>query len=249
MVSFNRKIGLLLGTAEFTDAEENRRLQLIEEIKNSDYLERLSRRPGAEIETLNPLSIEVYELYREKIVHEDLLINFRTSWFVALQAFLFSAFALSIGRSGGEITPIPTLLFSFVGLFSCGFTYISVNAADNATKKTASKWTDQYIDVRSNRFIRIGVRDIVDPMGLLPAIKGGGSEGKLARQGAYLSNGLPIVIMVFWVLVAALVVPGLLDLCQLDTSSWHGCAINQAEIFLEFLRDLRREWLSLNSAI
>jgi hypothetical protein len=38
--------------------------------------------------------IQYYEIIRSQIEHEDNLINQRLSWFVAAQAFLFSAYAI-----------------------------------------------------------------------------------------------------------------------------------------------------------
>ena len=42
--------------------------------------------------------IEYYQIIRSQIEHEDNLINQRLSWFVAAQAFLFSAYAISSMR-------------------------------------------------------------------------------------------------------------------------------------------------------
>jgi hypothetical protein len=103
------------------------------------YSDRLGRRTGSEIDTISDQSIEIYKLYREKISHEDHLTNFRMSWFVALQAFLFSAFALSLGRNTGNIHAIPTILFGLVGAFSCLATWVSVWAANRAILKTREK--------------------------------------------------------------------------------------------------------------
>jgi hypothetical protein len=38
--------------------------------------------------------IQYYRIIRSQIEHEDNLINQRLSWFVAAQAFLFSAYAI-----------------------------------------------------------------------------------------------------------------------------------------------------------
>ncbi len=45
--------------------------------------------------TLEPVSgIEYYKIIRSQIEHEDNLINQRLSWFIAAQAFLFTAYAI-----------------------------------------------------------------------------------------------------------------------------------------------------------
>jgi hypothetical protein len=182
--------------------DEVRRLAFLTE----HYESRLRLAPGKELKTLDDDSFEVFRLYREKVAHEDILINFRTSWFVALQAFLFSAFALSLGRNGHYIPVLPAFLFSLVGLFSCVATYISVIAADRAIGKTCKKWTDQYFDEENGRYLAKGVRDIVDPMGILPPVRGGGSDGRIHRMGAFLSKGLPIGLSLFWSVLGCLVV-------------------------------------------
>ena len=72
-------------------------------------------------------SIEVYKAYREKISHEDVLINFRTSWFVTLQAFLFTSFALSLGKFDGLTESIAVFGFALVGISACLATVLSLS--------------------------------------------------------------------------------------------------------------------------
>lgn len=113
--------------------------------------------PNIEIEDQ---SIEIFKLYREKITHEDALVNFRTSWFATLQAFLFTSFALASGRIDELSGLFFSTILSVVGMTVCYTTYVSVSAAHKAIDKSTK---------RSTR-----IRDTVDPNSILPAVKGGG---------------------------------------------------------------------------
>ena len=125
-------------------------------------------------------SIEVYKLYREKVTHEDTLVNFRTSWFVTLQAFLFTSLSLASSRLNGWEGLLFALVLAVVGLSVCWTTHISVLAAHKAIAKTTSRW--------------IRIRDAIDPNGVLPAIKGAGSSGEIAKEGSTSSTRLPIFV-------------------------------------------------------
>ena len=153
---------------------------------------------GTDLQSVSDKSIEIYKLYREKVVHEDTLINFRTSWFVTLQAFLFTSFALSLGKLSGGAAAVAPMLFSIVGLAACITTLISVFAANSAINKTTEKWTKPYKD-HEGRELEKGVRDIIDPVGILPALKGAGSNQGIAFRGSISSKGLPFVIGAFWI--------------------------------------------------
>ena len=200
------------------------------------YNEKLKRKPGPETLTLGiseglTLSfetIEIYKLYREKVVHEDTLVNFRTSWFIALQAFLFSALAFSIGRNDGQIPISSTFMLSLLGLVVSGFTLASVWAANRAIDKTADKWKDGYKDPKNDRELKKGVRDIIDPMGLLPAIKGGGGDGRIALLGSLLSVGLPTIVAIYW-LVFLMASSRNLDRCTPFDLNWLTCTMSSPE--------------------
>lgn len=145
---------------------------------------------------------EMYKLYREKVTHEDTLINFRTTWFVALQAFLFTSFALSLDKVPSEVAKITPFLFSLVGLVVCFTTWKSVQAAHDAIAKTTSKWKSKdHVDGDGNS-LGIAVKDVVDPQRLLPAIKGAGSNTGIDRRGAMSSIWLPPAIAIFWLVLS-----------------------------------------------
>jgi hypothetical protein len=86
------------------------------------------------------LEIQYYQIIRSQIEHEDNLINQRLSWFVAAQAFLFSAYAillnapsqLRVARFGTQ----HEILFFLIPVVAIGMSiliYITVIAAMLAT--------------------------------------------------------------------------------------------------------------------
>lgn len=143
-------------------------------------------------------SLEIYKLYREKVTHEDALVNFRTSWFMGLQAILFPTYILALRFVDIEQAPIVPRSIAVVGLVSSVTSFLSVRAAVEAINKTTQKWTHPYIDRPNGRFVEMPVRDLVDPLAILPAIKGGGASTGIAFRGNVSSIVLPIVVMTFW---------------------------------------------------
>jgi hypothetical protein len=84
--------------------------------------------------------IQYYQIIRSQIEHEDNLINQRLSWFVAAQAFLFSAYAILLNApSQVRLEAFATqqeILFFFIPLVAIGMSiliYITVIAAMLAT--------------------------------------------------------------------------------------------------------------------
>ena len=80
--------------------------------------------------------IQYYKIIRSQIEHEDNLINQRLSWFVAAQAFLFSAYAILLNApSQVRLEGFGTqqeLLFFLIPLVAIGVSiliYITVIAA------------------------------------------------------------------------------------------------------------------------
>ena len=81
--------------------------------------------------------IQYYEIIRSQIEHEDNLINQRLSWFVAAQAFLFSAYAILLNApSQVRLATQQEILFFLIPLVAIGVSiliYITVIAAMLAT--------------------------------------------------------------------------------------------------------------------
>jgi hypothetical protein len=79
---------------------------------------------------------EYYQIIRSQIEHEDNLINQRLSWFVAAQAFLFSAYAILLNAPPQvrlqSFATQQEILFSLIPLVAIGVSiliYITVIAA------------------------------------------------------------------------------------------------------------------------
>lgn len=143
-------------------------------------------------------SMELYNAYREKVTHEDALVNFRTSWFMGVQTILFPTYVFSIRfTEPGPENNLPAMI-ALVGIVVAVTSLISVLAARRAVNKTAEKWTHPYIDNDNQRFVELGIRDIVDPHGLLPSVKGAGSSQAIAIVGNISSLFLPLIVCVFW---------------------------------------------------
>lgn len=151
-------------------------------------------------EVLPSHSIEIYKLYREKIIHEDTLVNWRTTWFVTLQAFLFTAFAISQGKSE-SLGWLVNIAFSLTGISIAVASFISIVAAKEAVNKTIRKWRTEYHDASAGRHLSRGVRDLIDPAGVLPALKGAGSNSSIGLRGNVFSFFVPFFIGCFWSVV------------------------------------------------
>ncbi len=96
---------------------------------------------------------------------------------------------------------IISCILASVGIFACITTFMSVRAAHKAIAKTTTKW--------------IRVRSAIDPHMVLPAVKGAGSSGEIAREGAYSSIQLPVGVGISWLLIIVVVL--LSFRCELST--------------------------------
>ena len=139
-------------------------------------------------------SIEIYKLYREKITHEDALINFRTSWFATLQAFLFTSFALASSWFDELAGLLFAIMLAFVGITVCYTTFVSVQAAHKAIEKTTDRW--------------VRIRNKVDSNEMLPAVKGAGSSGEIAKEGSSSSLKLPVIVGIAWFFIGMIAIVG-----------------------------------------
>jgi hypothetical protein len=134
--------------------------------------------------------IQFYEIIRSQIEHEDNLINQRLSWFVASQAFLFSAYAILLNApSQVRLEPFARqqeLLFSLIPLVAIGVSiliYITIIAAMLATANL-------------RRFLKAHMNE--NDSALLPPVQG-------YRQTLLLGQASPILIpflfMVSWIVL------------------------------------------------
>lgn len=106
----------------------------------------------------NKAAREYYKLAREKIVHEDNLVNNRTNWLLAAQGLLFAAFGVVVDfiKAG---KPVPhevkflMKVFPWVGIFIAFFAFLSVLGAILAMKGINADW-----DTRIKEMSAAGVK-------------------------------------------------------------------------------------------
>lgn len=175
-------------------------------------------------------SIEkIYKIIRGMIEHEDNLINFRTSWFISLNSFLFGSISLVLtstiwirGETGQS--PEPSLesfalgfLFSIVGLISCISTFISVGAAYNAIRALEKHWTysfeptvngfsngtKHHLDESKRVVSATGEKLAYDPEVVLPFVVGGGPFKKSVFRGKFSCFGVIWSVALLWASVLA----------------------------------------------
>ncbi len=165
-------------------------------------------------------TIDVYNLLRKYMEHEDSLVHQRTSWFLTLNSFLFASVALVLSAdaekfafSRAELTAFLVIL-AVIGTVSSVVAFLGISAAYASTKAIKDTWVDKYEplakDFGLNAFHRPVDDDdfeIIkrttfrnDPTRLLPYIKGGGGRYSIARRGRYLANGMPVLIGASWIL-------------------------------------------------
>ena len=154
-------------------------------------------------------TLKLYETYRDYLKHEDGLINFRVTWFIATQAAIFAAYGLlaqDVFRTGSftygdgpfpllqavqPFRPTPwlavVLLLCLLGGLSSITSFFSINAASRAMKTLSWRWHQIVLQGQENE--------------LLPALKGGGSWW--AEVFGWLSaRFLPAVSLIVWVAIA-----------------------------------------------
>ncbi len=154
-------------------------------------------------------AIALYNVYRDYIKHENILMNMRMTWFLTTQAFLFSCYALlnqkrisagsfELVRSWHEFisditdlkfkfSTVILMLICFFGYFTARRSYISVRAASLAILALRNKWEGEI--AQNGAFLS------------LPAITGGGDD-KAMNEGWASTAFLPTAAMVIWVLIA-----------------------------------------------
>ena len=152
---------------------------------------------------------DLFVIYRDYLKHEDGLINFRVTWFIATQAAIFAAYGflvhdvLKTGAftyGGGPLStshalqpfrPTPwllaVLLLCSLGALSSVTSFFSINAAAAAMNRLRWRWLT--IVLKGEEYE------------LLPDLKGGGSR-QAALWGWLSARTLPAVSFVVWVSIA-----------------------------------------------
>ena len=98
----------------------------------------------------DPSAKDYFELFRDKIVHEDDLINNRTNWLLGFQGLLFTAYGILFKTSttshgdkealASTVVLIDTI--PIVGIFISVITILSVLGAVITMHQTKKDWTD-----------------------------------------------------------------------------------------------------------
>lgn len=132
----------------------------------------------------------LYTTFRDRIVQEDNLINQRTTWFVTLQAFMFTSISLLAGEFTGYQFEFLVSCYGMIGIVVSFTTFLSVRAAQRANKTIKEKW--------------YSLLSIYGPT-YHPPIAGGGDNIGICFRGGVSSIVMPIAVGVSWILVIATV--------------------------------------------
>jgi hypothetical protein len=171
-----------------------------------------------------PAVEKMFLAIRGMIEHEDQLINYRNSWFISLNSFLFGSVSLigtssvwaSMNSAERVVLPFESsalcALFAFVGLISCVSTLVSVRAAYNAIRALEKHWTYSYeptvagfstgrkhhLDDRKRVTSSTGELLAYDPEVIFPFIVGGGPFKRSVVRGKVASYGVVVSVALLW---------------------------------------------------
>jgi hypothetical protein len=98
---------------------------------------------------------EYVRMIREEIKHEDSLINFRLSWLLATQAFLFTAYAVAQDNNNHLFSRDGRYLIQIIGLVTTVAIFMGLLAAINSFNHWQVKLRDFYLDPPNLNFPRI----------------------------------------------------------------------------------------------
>jgi hypothetical protein len=144
--------------------------------------------------------LQLFQIYRDYVKHEDGLINFRVTWFIATQAAIFAAYGFLVHDTlkrgpflaladGQPVTPLfaAVMLLCTLGGLSSVTSFFSIHAALIATRTVHRRWRDHVLRGVEREW--------------LPDIVGGGNA--LAPWFGWLSaRTLPAVSLAVWVGIA-----------------------------------------------
>ena len=130
--------------------------------------------------------VKVYELFRSHVVHEDDLIDQRTTWAVTIQGFAIAALGFSVGSSGTNPKHQLTALIITIATIGIGvalISYVSVRAAQLAIRGICEEWEwrkrDRHLDLRDEA---------------LPPFIGGGKA-----HATVLGHAMPLTLQTFFI--------------------------------------------------
>jgi hypothetical protein len=124
-------------------------------------------------------SSEAYQRYRQYIEHENLLVNFRTTWAIGANSFLLLAFGTTLTSTSGPHVEFLVAL-STVGIFVNVASWVSVEAAFSALHSIKTRWE------------RLGIKHP-----FLPPITGAGDQ-RVIRFGHFGSRFLLFALAIIW---------------------------------------------------
>jgi hypothetical protein len=157
--------------------------------KENAKVDRMTGWPGGQDSIVIEHSVSIYTIFRQYLIHEDDLVNQRTTWSLTIQAFIIVAFGvafqnrMSIAHGQRSEHEYAFLIFALaiLGLGVSLICLISVRAAQIAIQGLSEKW-DQWGKTH------LGSSDYYPPLT-------GGGKYWATRLG----HALPIVLQGFFV--------------------------------------------------
>jgi hypothetical protein len=185
-----------------------------------------------QLEHLTEDNLNIYDMYRDYVKQEDTLINFRSSWILAIQAFLYATYGAVLSKQFDNIEKITDLkeksflfdkiavcklekldnelaMFLFTiaiaGIIISWLGFLSIRAAHMAIINVEKIFKLQHRVLQSGQF---NCREIVSVTAdntqvLLPNIVAGGGGKKIFRHGSWASRFIPLVLIGIWVIALA----------------------------------------------
>jgi len=137
-----------------------------------------------------PNALALHASYREKVTHEDGLVNTRTSWLLISQSIFFAALVFWLEKFP-SYPGFWLVAFAIViaGLVSCAATFVSVQAAFNAIDEAQTRWNF--------------VRKKIDNYMVLPTVAGNWQGDSGVAFGKYSAHAISFVLFLAWVTTGA----------------------------------------------
>jgi hypothetical protein len=148
--------------------------------------------------------LEVYEVYRDYLKHEDNLINNRMTWLILSQSFFFTTYALALSRlsdARAETQEQIELFLNSVAMLGIvvGFaTCMSILAALNAIEGLRRRWGNHTTGDANEDSAFIAEK------GRLPDLTGGGSPFG-SMFGFFMPIVMPLIFVGTWFYVLQIV--------------------------------------------
>lgn len=136
-------------------------------------------------------ALTLHASYREKVTHEDGLVNTRTSWLLVSQSILFAALVVWLEKfsSFSGFTEVAFVVIA-AGAISCFATAVSVQAAFNAIDEAKKRW----------EMVRKKLNDAM----VLPTIAGNWGGGAGAGFGKWAAHTTSLSLFIAWVSIGAI---------------------------------------------